>query len=195
MMRNCLCVISCFFTVIAMHAQSITRSVYDKAASLRMTRLNNKTIFNLSVQPEWNSDSSGFSFARQSKEGKTFMQYDFKAKKVLPLVEQEKLTRLISELLKKELKTGELPVTSMRFKDKDHLVAIIDGKSYTLDLRNDTFTELKDSIPNEMETISPDGNWIAYTQQFNLYIRSVKTGEVKQLSQDGKKDYLDNVDT
>ena len=40
-----------------------------------------------------------------------------------------------------------------------------------------------------MESKSPDGKWIAYSEKYNLYIRSTETGEVKQLSSGGVKNY------
>ena len=42
---------------------------------------------------------------------------------------------------------------------------------------------------NPFETKSPDGKWIAYTKDYNLYIRSTETEEVHQLSTKGEKGY------
>jgi dipeptidyl aminopeptidase/acylaminoacyl peptidase len=40
-----------------------------------------------------------------------------------------------------------------------------------------------------MEQKSPDGKWVAYTKDYNLFIKSTATGQVKQLSSAGTKNY------
>lgn len=42
---------------------------------------------------------------------------------------------------------------------------------------------------NLMEEKSPDGKWIAYSEQYNLFVKSTSTGAVRQLSTAGIKNY------
>jgi dipeptidyl-peptidase-4 len=188
-MRKSFSTITFLVMVICLQAQSLPRARYEKAASLRFPRLNNKTIFNLSIQPNWNADSSGFIYVTQDQDGKTFMKYDVRSRKAEPLVNHDLLSQKVSALLNKELNKKDMPVTDLRWKEKNKLTAIIDGKTFTLDLSNYSVEPVIDSLPNEMESVSPDGNWVAYTSQYNLFIRSTKSGEVKQLSRDGEKNY------
>jgi dienelactone hydrolase/Tol biopolymer transport system component len=42
---------------------------------------------------------------------------------------------------------------------------------------------------NPMEEKSPDGKWVAYSDRYNLYLKSTTTGAVRQLSTAGIKEY------
>ncbi|MGC4232244.1 MAG: prolyl oligopeptidase family serine peptidase [Niabella sp.] len=42
---------------------------------------------------------------------------------------------------------------------------------------------------NRTESKSPDGEWTAFVKEYNLFIKNNKTGEEKQLSYNGKKNY------
>ena len=69
---------------------------------------------------------------------------------------------------------------------------IAEGKTYELNTQDYTVTTYAtdERTPfNRREQASPDGNWIAYTENYNLFIRSSRTGEKKQLSTAGKKNY------
>src|SRR5690349_21140090 len=135
-MRICIPILLCLAIVLNLHAQQDARSLFEKAASLRMARLNNKTIFNLSIQPEWNADSAGFTYVLQNRDGKKFMHFDVKSRKIAPVVDHARLAQLVSTLLKKNIGVKDLPVTALRVKDKNHLTAIIDGRTYTIDRNN-----------------------------------------------------------
>ena len=45
-----------------------------------------------------------------------------------------------------------------------------------------------------LEPVSPDGKWVAFTRQYNVFVRAVKTGEEFQLTSDGTEEngYFDN---
>ena len=46
-----------------------------------------------------------------------------------------------------------------------------------------------DDTTNENEITSPDNKWIAFSKDYNLYVKSLESEEVKQLSKSGKKEY------
>ena len=72
---------------------------------------------------------------------------------------------------------------------KNKLSFTAGNKNWTLDLITYQLTFNPGEKRNEMEERSPDGKWIAYTDKYNLYIRSTETGTVKQLSKTGEKNY------
>jgi len=106
-----------------------------------------------------------------------------------PLLDQERLAKQLSALLKTPVAAADLPVTNVRQKDKTHLAITASGKNYMLNLADYSLEPAKGEHENEKEAISPDGQWIAYTDKYNLFIKATKTGEIKQLSKEGRKNY------
>src|SRR5436190_5187622 len=188
MRKGFLCIVLAVISI-SLSAQVVSKQDYERAVSFRSVKLNNKKIFNLFVNPSWNADSSGFSYITQQKNLKQFNKIDFKKMLAEPLVDQERLAKQLSTLLKTTVTAADLPVTNMRYKDKTHLALTAAGKNYTLNLADYSLEPAKDEHENEKEAKSPDGQWIAYTDKYNLFIKSTKTGEIKQLSKEGRKNY------
>ncbi len=182
-----LILVSC--TCCFLYAQDITLQDYERAVSLRTQNLNNKKVFNLSINVNWNADSTGFSFLTQGKNEKKFNKVEFKKLKVEPQFDQERLAKELTHLFKTPVTANDLPVTAMRYLDKTQLSFTAKGKNYSLNLADYSITPVPDKPVNEREEISPDSQWIAYSDQYNLFIRSTKTGVIKQLSTNGKKNY------
>ena len=108
---------------------------------------------------------------------------------VEPWLDKERLAKLLSDSLKRPVNANELPFTNVRYIDKNKVSFNATNKNYTLDLTSYQLTLNAAQQQNETETKSPDGKWIAYTKDRNLYIRSTETGAVKQLSTAGFKNY------
>jgi dipeptidyl-peptidase-4 len=170
-------------------AQNITLADYNRAASFLYRNINNKKAFNLNVIPNWFADSSGFSFIIQNKAGKNFQKIVFPGTKVEPLFDHERLAKAITSAQNKALSANNLPISRVSYIDKTHLTILFDNKQYTLDLTNYSLIPKEVVVENEMEAVSPDSSWVAYSTNHNLFVKSKKTGEVKQLSKNGKKNY------
>ncbi|MBS1610057.1 MAG: prolyl oligopeptidase family serine peptidase, partial [Bacteroidetes bacterium] len=149
----------------------------------------NKKVFNISPSFTWFKDSTGLTWYTQDATGKTFNKLDLKNKRITPLFDQQRLAKILSDTLKKEIKATDLPFYTVRYADKTHLEFTAEGKEYSLNTTDYSLTRKNEEEYNEMEEKSPDGKWIAYSKDHNLYIRSTTTSEVKQLSHEGIKDY------
>lgn len=169
-------------------AQKMTRQDYDRAASLHMRNLSKK-IFNLHVTVNWFADSTGFSYITQDKKEKRYNKFEFATMKAAPFFDHARMAKSLTDLLKKPATAADLPITDVRYINKSQLSVTTEGKTYTLNLSDYTLTPKEEPRPNPMERKSPDGKWIAYADKFNLYIKSAATGETKQLSTAGKKNY------
>jgi len=168
---------------------SISREDYKRAVSFLWQNLNNKKVYNLAIEPSWFSDSSGFSYVTQSKEGKKFYQYDYKKKKTEPFFDQVRLAKSLGEILKADVKSADLPIFAVRKTGKNQIQFGSGGITYLLDLGTYTIAVKPQEIQNPMESKSPNGEWVAYSKDYNLFIKSTKTGVVKQLSNAGFKNY------
>ena len=187
MKKNLLLIIVVLFSF-SSFAQKITKQDYERAAALHMRNLGKK-IYNLSVTPNWFADSTGFSYITQNKKEKKFNKFVFATMKAEAFFDQERLAKSLTDVLKKPVVAADLPVTDARYIDKNSVSVTAEGKTFTLDLNSYTLTPRPERSFNQLERKSPDGNWTAYTENFNLFIKNTKTGATKQLSTAGKKNY------
>ncbi len=189
-MKKSLLLITIVLLQVSLLAQKITKQDYERAAALQMRNLNSgKKVFNLNLAVNWNADSTGFTYVTQDKKEKRFTKFEFATMKAAPLFDHTQFAKTLTDLLKKPVTATDIPVTDVRSINKSQVSLAVDGKNYLLNLNNYTLTPKEEPRPNPMESKSPDGKWIAYSDQYNLYIKSAATGETKQLSTAGKKNY------
>ncbi|MBD0333824.1 MAG: DPP IV N-terminal domain-containing protein, partial [Chitinophagaceae bacterium] len=185
------CFLLILFTQFSLSAfsQQLTKEDYARATKFFLPNLLNKRVYNYYVEPNWFKDSSGFSFITQNNSGKVFSRILLNKKEVENLFDHERLAKSLSDTLKKEMKATDLPITNLQYIDAAHLEFTAENKRYTLDLNSYFINSKKQEQQNGMEQKSPDGKWIAYTDNYNLFIRSAETGETRQLSTSGEKGY------
>ncbi|MET0462157.1 MAG: prolyl oligopeptidase family serine peptidase [Chitinophagaceae bacterium] len=170
-------------------SQQLTKDDYARAVSFMYSNLVNKKIFNANIPYSWFADSSGISYLLQEKDKKAFCKIEWKKMKQEPLFDHDRVAKILADSLKRDIKPADLPIGIARYADKTHIDLNIEGREYSLDISNYTLTRKKRSENSRMEQKSPDGQWIAYTKDYNLFIKNTNSGEVKQLSSAGFKNY------
>ncbi|MFM9909840.1 MAG: prolyl oligopeptidase family serine peptidase [Chitinophagaceae bacterium] len=191
-MRRLLLIISssCFSFSLSFCQATITKGDYARAVSFLWQNLNNKKVYNLHIEPSWHADSSGFSFSTQSREGKIFYNYNLRKNAIEPLFDQVRLAKLLSELFNTTIDSKDLPVSGIEKIGKDQWQFDVRGKKYTMSSVSYNLQLKPTPVENPMEAKSPDGKWVAYTKEYNLFIKSTEPGGiVKQLSSGGFKNY------
>lgn len=191
-MKNYYYAVLMLFLTIQLQAQKPTLEDYQRAVSFLPENLNNKTVFNLYTQVYWFKDNSGIWFVDHDKNGKTYKTLSFKNNRVQPMFDHDKLAQELSKLAENKLESGQLSLSNIERTKDGHLKFNFESKTYILDLKTYQLQiekEEKKEEKNEFETKSPDGKWIAYSKDYNLYIKSTTTGQEYQLSHDGKTDY------
>jgi dipeptidyl-peptidase-4 len=170
----------------------ISEKNYQSAVSFMYANYNNKTAFNLNTSVNWFNDNSGFWFVDYSKNGKAYKTISFKnATEVKSLFDQQKLVVSLNELTNNELKANEISLTNIQ-PTENGFSFTTNNKNYVLNTDSYELVEVKKEERkrrNEFESTSPDGKWIAFTEEYNLYIKSTSTKRIFQLSFDGKKGY------
>lgn len=191
MKRFLLLIIASLCIVLNTNAQKVTKQHYKSAVSFMYANYYNKTAFNLFTNVYWFEDNSGIWFVDYHKDGRTYKTVDFKKKKVEVLFDHEKLVGALSEFLEEEIKIAELNLSRIQRTKKGGLTFRTKGKDIELNLKTYELQEHKKESQgsNPFESTSPDGNWVAYTKDYNLFVRSTKTEEEYQLSTSGKKGY------
>ena len=172
-------------------AQPISQADYARAVSFLWENVNNKKAYNLSLVPNWHADSTGFWFVHYVAGEKKHDNIILKPFKRKPLFDHAKLASKLTEALKETIDAKALPLDNMKYIKPSLLELSVKGKRFTW---NDATGELtmkleKEPEPNPLESKSPDGKWIAYTENYNLYIKSTTDGTIKQLSTRGVKNY------
>jgi dipeptidyl-peptidase 4 len=166
----------------------ITIDDYNRAVGFMHENLNNKKVFNTHIQPNWFSDSTGVWYINQSPDNKKYLKVTFPDQVQSDLFDHEKLSLILTDSLDIDVKANNLPISKIDYKGPTELKITAKGKTFLLN----TETYLVNTAPkseetNENEKTSPDNKWVAYTKDYNLYIKSTETDEVKQLSKAGEK--------
>jgi len=178
--------------IISIQAQKITEDDYKRAVSFMYENYNNKTAFNLNTNVYWFQNGSGIWFVDYSKEGAYYKTVSFKENKVKPLFNQTKFVESFNKLLGKNIAENQIEISNVERTENENLTFDFDKKTYFLDLKTYNIQlkeEDKKEKENQFETKSPNGKWIAYSKNYNLFIKSTENNEEHQLSFDGDKDY------
>ena len=166
----------------------ITLDDYSRAVGFMYENRANKTVFNVYIQPNWFPDNSGMWYVNQSPDSKKYLKVTFPNQAQSDLFDHEKLSVILTDLLKYEVKANKLPISKIVYKNNKELIITAKSKSFLLN--TETYSvELtpKADKKNDKEIASPNKKWIAYSKDFNLYIKSTENKEIKQLSKSGVK--------
>jgi dipeptidyl aminopeptidase/acylaminoacyl peptidase len=169
----------------------ISKKKYQSAVSFMYANYNNKTAFNLSTDVNWFDDKSGIWFIDYSKNKKIYKTVNFEDYIVKELFNYNKLVAAITNLTGSVSEENEVSFSNFQPTEKG-LSFNYSTEKYTVNLNT---YELKkeekkeQDEPNNFESTSPNGFWIAYVKNYNLFVKSTKTNNAYQLSFNGKKGY------
>jgi dipeptidyl-peptidase 4 len=188
---NCYFLILIFLCIGNAFSQDFSMKDYKRSESFSWEKINNKRVFNLRLTKSFFPNDSGMWFLTYDKNGKFFKRVDFKDYSVSELFNQQRLAEKISVITKKSVHPDSLPFNNLDYHKEDSIRIKIDRETYVLNLND--YSLIKDTgkskEENTTETASPDGKWVAFTKDYNLYIRSTENDEIIQLSTDGKEKY------
>ncbi len=173
-------------------SQTMLKEDYNRAVSFMYDNYNNKTVFNIHTDVKWFKDESGLWFIDYSENGKKYKTLSFKNSKVVDLFDNDKLITRLNGVLKTNITSKELDLTDIEKRNNREIEFNFKGEKFLLELDNYTITKVekqKEEEKDKFEAESPDGKWIAFTKNYNLYVKSTKTQEEYQLSNDGVKNY------
>lgn len=184
-------VLSLVFSCNSEKTDQITKADYERAQSYLFENINNKEALNLDINPYWFRDNTGFWYLEHEKDAKIFKRLRFSDYEITDLFDHEEVANQLSELLDRNIDPYDLPFNELWQRVDNNFRAQIDNKDYLIDIDTEEVKLDPDSpyATNPIERASPDGKWIAFTRNYNLFIRSTTNGREYQLSTQGKKDY------
>ena len=192
MQRQLALLLFLFFSIsISSQAQSLTKEDYARAVSFMWPNIDNKVAFNLSVTPHWFPDSTGFCWVNQGAKEKTYEKVLFPSMESSPLFDHQQVARQLQSLLKESVQANDLPLANLEFETTHQLRFQAKDRPYILDVKTAKVTPYHrtEAPQNPFESTSPDGKWIAYSKDYNLFIKSTETGRSFPLSTNGRKGY------
>lgn len=163
---------------------------YNRAVGFLPENLNNKKVFNINIEPNWIPDSSGVWYVNHALDNKKYLKITFPNQVRSELFDHQKLSQILSDSLKMDVKANDLPITIIEYISPKELLITAKDKRFVLNTDLYSLSTPSENVKSkENESPSPDNKWIAYAKDYNLYIESTETEETKQLSTAGKKGY------
>jgi dipeptidyl aminopeptidase/acylaminoacyl peptidase len=162
---------------------------YKRAVSFLPANLINKKVLNANIIPIWAEDSTGVAFITDDKAGTHYQAIEKKQAKIAPLFNHEALSKLLSDSLKTEMKPAELKLSNLRWLNNDTLRFTVGTATVLFNRKTNQLKKISPERRNETESRSPDGKWIAFSKDYNLFLKSTETGATRQLSTGGYKNY------
>lgn len=170
--------------------EPISKEDYESAISFLGHNITNKKLFNAFVEPQWFKDSTGLWYVHYSPENKTYKKLLFEEMDINDLFDHSKVALAIQKATGDTVNTNQLPIRSLEILEQDHITFSYKNEDFIINIEDYSIErkEGKESY-NSSEAISPDAKWIAYAENYNLFIKDTDSGTVKQLTHDGEKGY------
>lgn len=150
--------------------------------------LNGKKAFNLYIEPNWMEGDSGLWYIHRTVLKKEYLKVELPEISKGPLFDHDRVAEILSDSLDEEISPNDLPIDNLEYLNKDRLKISYEGGAFILNLEDYTVQiPEKEEKEDEHSTESPDGKWVAFTKDYNLYVRSTATGKERQLSFKGRK--------
>lgn len=168
--------------------KQLTTDDYKRATS-QMDRGLYKLVHNQITSQNW-SKNNVLVYAKRTKDGQDFVMVNPVTKEKKSAFDHQKLADALKALFKKDFDAKKLSLRSVTV-DNNTMTFNIGRETYSCNLSNYTITEKKDNSPKATrnEHVSPNGKLAAYIDNYNLWVRDLKTNKKTQVTFDGKKDY------
>lgn len=176
-----------------------TADDYKRSDSLR-SRLR-ESLYNAPTAINWVPNTQRFWYLTRTRQGGEFIVVDAARKTRKPAFDAQQVAQELSKATGKKIDPYKLPFTTITFgKDDEGVEFVAEGSVWQYGAGTVAFRK---KGPFKAETTdrrywgsawdetsprpvaSPDSNWTAYIKNYNLYLKSRKTGEETQLSFDG----------
>ena len=168
---------------------------YQRAQVLMQGIWTNKLTLNTTVFPIWIDDSDCFWYERQLKNGKQYRLVNSQTATNDIAFDHALLATTLAESVKQKIDADNLPIDQV-----DMLLSTCKGqvekvrfnafdKRWAFDAEGNTCKEIELTIP-VTEVISPDGRYIVFLKDYNLWLRDLQSGRQKSLTQDGEENYV-----
>ncbi len=162
-------------------------SVEDYARAEKFLQRNlEKNIYTRWVEPTWESKGNAFIYNVITRNGKEFFRVNPVSKQKVAVFDHSKLAALLTDSLKESVKPYELPISQVEFAGKDEIAFLAKEKQWIYNTANNTLSQ-KNSEPSltDKQSLSPDGKWIAFIKEGNIFLKEKASSNDFALTTDG----------
>ena len=153
------------------------------------------------VQPSWIGDTHHFWYVRNTPDGRIYVLVNAEKQKRTELFNHDKLAKALKEATKRDYRATALHLDRLMVEEKLDIIHFqTNGHRWTYNIRKNQLTDdgalqqrqgrqrhwmERDDELEAAPVTSPDGKYIAYIKNHNIYVRERATGRERQLSIDG----------
>lgn len=172
---------------------------YNRAYSLR-DKFNNNKVFYSNVNPEWIEGTHQFWYIRNTPEGRIYVSVNADKKGRKELFDHKQLANTLAKASGKEVKPEAISLERLYVnKTLDTLRFNFNNQKWMYAVRKNQLTN-EGALPTPSKprhwmewndeksagpVTSPDGKYIAFIKNDNVYVKEIANGKEKQLSLDG----------
>lgn len=176
-----------------------TADDYRRAYALK-EKFSADKVFYSNVNPQWIEGTHQFWYVRNTPDGRLYVSVDADKKARKELFDSHRLAKALGAASGKDIKPEALSLERLSVsKELDTLCFVFNNQRWMYASRknqlvNEGALPLPPKQKHWMEVDdektaspvpSPDGKWIAFIKNQNIYVKEVATGKEKQLSLDG----------
>jgi len=150
-----------------------------------------KLVLDADVTPHWIGKSSRFWYRepKLGSEDKTFMLVDAARDTLGPAFDHARLASGLGKATHRQYDANDLPFESFDFVEEENSIRFeAEGKTWTCSLPDYECASSRTPM-GPRPSVSPDGRWVAFVRDYNLFVNSTATGQEIQLTRDGERDY------
>ena len=180
----------------------VTRADYENAQHLN--KKYSKLALNIPDTPVWLGDTDQFVYRKTVEGGHAFFLVDANALTQRSAFDQAKIAAALSAASEKEYKANDLPFPRFRYvNDQSAIEFAIKNTQWHCDLHAYTCSIVQNSHPDDDDfgyddtpkaqnsesktKASPDGNWLAFIENYNVFMRAKDGSKKTALSTDGSE--------
>ena len=163
---------------------------YHRAQTLMEGAWSQTLVRNDNVQPQWIEQSECFWYQRSNKSGTEYRLVDAKALTNKPAFDHQVMAEALALASEQKVKAESLPLSDVSISLSPlnvHFAAFNRHWEYSDD--QCTCRERDVATVGSNAALSPDGQWVAFCRDYNLWLRDVASGEERPLTHNGEENF------
>ncbi|MCW6530227.1 DPP IV N-terminal domain-containing protein [Sphingomonas sp. MMSM20] len=149
-----------------------------------------KKVRNHAIKIHWIGAGERFWFRHELTQGNEYLLVDAATGNRRPAFDHHALATALGKATGGTLEADKLELTSLEFSgDPRRLTVGLEEARFRCDLEKILCARSADTEPGADRIVSPDGSSIIFRRDYNLWLRTLATGQERQLTHDGIKDF------
>ena len=168
---------------------------YEQAQSLVQGIMTRRVVLNDGVFPHWISDTSCFWYQRETIEGKTFCLVNAQTKSNSFAFDHQALATALALSSGQSVNADDLAIKITELLLADAALSVTEvhfsafEKNWVFNTQDLQCNPIELPAAKEQGIVSPDGAYIAYVKDHNLWVRDTATQVERALTTDGTAEY------